>query len=419
MKKGIKSVGVVALISLAGSGCLDKKQYFEKQVAKPKESSTATVPESRLGEISPPAPNTSIPVNNRPVNASSSPSGLLRESFSIATVGTKKIDFLFVVDNSQSMADNQAKLASGFESFARSFFKRADLDICVAIITSDRYLGRLGERGYERERLVRCTDPQSRKQFSQAENEYFLAGLISEFKTKVKVGAKGSGAELMGKSLVTFLRNKNTWEEAEIAGRKNTFFRKDAVANITFLTDENNWNVGPEVVESQNDLPAVSSAQDARKGIVNYLNEYFEELNPGKGLSYSVSVISELSLGTEGIPSRAANLDSMDKLVGRETAKADIQDEAQVYTQLYESISESLVKRAAAFHLSRAFNEPEYPARVQNFRAVLVSPSNSISRELVLGAEYELLAPNGVVLKDRVSSATLPGDRLEIEYLAL
>src|SRR5262245_6898423 len=50
-----------------------------------------------------------------------------------------KLDILWVVDNSGSMAGEQAKLRDGFVSFA-SRYMRPTWDIRLAVITTDTYL---------------------------------------------------------------------------------------------------------------------------------------------------------------------------------------------------------------------------------------------------------------------------------------
>ena len=62
--------------------------------------------------------NTSVPANN-PDFIGGMPTSVTNQKFNAVTGSVKKIDFLFVVDNSGSMADNQAALAAGFEQFAK------------------------------------------------------------------------------------------------------------------------------------------------------------------------------------------------------------------------------------------------------------------------------------------------------------
>jgi|GEM_PF-4413886 len=72
------------------------------------------------------------------------------EKFSVQQISviqkeiSPKIRILFVIDNSPSMEDYQAKLVAGFEDFSKVFFN-AKLDLSVATITTDTYLAGTGQ----------------------------------------------------------------------------------------------------------------------------------------------------------------------------------------------------------------------------------------------------------------------------------
>ncbi len=348
------------------------------------------------------------------------------ERFSISNNTVKKIDFLFVVDNSGSMADNQAKLAAGFETFANSFFRRDDLDICISIITSDRYLGRNNGSNYARERTVPCTNPGAWSSLSPALKNAYIDQIIREFKTKVNVGTRGSGTELIGKSLVTYLHDLDQWNENQLnQGVTRRFFRTDSVVNISILTDENNWFYrDPQRDEFRNDLPVTRNAPiynspismiDPRKGIKEYLDEYFAAIQPTHPLTYSVSSFLETSKGPDTIPGLAKNLDLLGSMTGRESAKTDIEGNTRSFTDLYQSIATNLVNRASAFHLSHAIIEPQLPQSIQDLSVVLVRADQS-RIQLVYGTDFTVLMPDGVVLNQSILDTCQPGDSLEIEY---
>ncbi len=69
------------------------------------------------------------------------------ERGSIVTVEERKVDLLWVVDNSVSMEPSQDKLRKGFASFARKYL-RPDWDIRTAVITTDMYIAHPSFAGY-------------------------------------------------------------------------------------------------------------------------------------------------------------------------------------------------------------------------------------------------------------------------------
>src|SRR5690606_16963449 len=136
--------------------------------------------------------------------------------FTLAALNRKKeIDLVFVVDNSGSMAEEQAALAQGFDRVAQTYFRNPYVDVCVIIISSDRYLGRT-QGAYQRERTVKgsngiqCTSPAGSESWTASERQAHLDAFIADFKTQIQVGTWGGGIELLGKSLVTFLHDQET-----------------------------------------------------------------------------------------------------------------------------------------------------------------------------------------------------------------
>lgn len=68
------------------------------------------------------------------------------EDFSSIDVNTR-LDILWVIDNSGSMANEQVKIRDGFVSFAQKYMKPA-WDIRLAVITTDTYLAHTALQGY-------------------------------------------------------------------------------------------------------------------------------------------------------------------------------------------------------------------------------------------------------------------------------
>ncbi|MBC7397204.1 MAG: hypothetical protein H7333_07145 [Bdellovibrionales bacterium] len=338
------------------------------------------------------------------------------ESFSAASNQVKKIDFLFVIDNSGSMADNQQKLAAGFKAFANTFYRRADLDICTMIITSDRYLGK-ENRGYQRERSLPCTKPAGSDRWSTAQMQVHIDAMIADFQAKAFVGTRGSGSELLGKSVVSFLYGLNQWGDKTETSAKSNFFRKDAVANISFLTDENNYFFdGAATEEVKSDLPSSGGVAipggkvgelDKRKGMKEYLDEYFAALNPGRAPTYSTTSILELSKAATALPGISTNLDQLPTIIGRESTKGDISGPAQAYTAVYQSIGDAIVLRATTFNLAHP---------VTGTLQVKLRRTNGEALTLANEVDFTLHNPMVLSLNPSLLPRLQAGDRIEVSY---
>jgi hypothetical protein len=376
------------------------------------------------------------------------------ESFPIADYGIRKIDLVFVVDDSQSMQPYQAKLADGFSAISESYFRRADLDICVAVISSSRYLGRIRNSKATEYPGIGCTKPVGFSDWTEAQRNSYIDSLIASFKTSVNVGLQGSGSELLGKSLVTFMRDSSTWSTLSNTG-SHTFFRAGAVTNISFLTDENNFYRYPNATEtdafaeSKNDLPARSSdavfsgvvsgnlnvfsigntlasilpasitaafhqTTDDRMGLQNHLDSFFLGLNPGAPLSYSVTTLLSSNPSAYGIPSKAQNLEKLREVVGRDSNGASIDAPASGYSSLYSNVLSQLVNRSYSFTLASPVH-----SGVPNPISVSLIKANGLEVVLASPTDFELSQDRKTVrLKD--TSSTLSGvgvgDRISVNY---
>ena len=340
-------------------------------------------------------PKINIPTNitsEIPTTFTTSPNSLFTtEVFNAANTQIKKIDFLFVIDNSKSMSDNQRKLAQGFQAFANTFFRRSDLDICTMIITSDRYLGKENGEGYLRERSLPCTKPAGSENWTDEQTQDHINSLISEFKQNVYVGTDGSSAELLGKSLVSFLNETN----------HSAFFRKDAVANISFITDENNYYFdGPSTPESKNDLSA--------SVIKENLDGFFKNLNPDRELSYSTTSILQLNSAPSLIPGISVNLSELASAVGRESKQSNIAGSTKSYTDVYQSIADAIVLRATVFTLAHPFE--------QNQIKVQLVRKNNEKINLLFLKDFILQSSNTLTLNPSVVPLLTGDAQIEVTY---
>jgi hypothetical protein len=138
----------------------------------------------------------------------------------------KKIDILWVIDNSGSMEDEQNSLARNFDLFIEEFLKK-DIDFRMAITTTD---------SYQRGRAVKGLYGLSSKEALVDETSF-----LDDFNERVRVGTKGSGREQGLLTSLSFLRHYD--------GR---FIRNEAFLIIIYVSDEDdqsNWNVNRVLFE--------------------------------------------------------------------------------------------------------------------------------------------------------------------------
>ncbi len=129
-------------------------------------------------------------------------------TFDTASIQNKKIDVVMVIDDSGSMEEEQAKVKNGLQAVASQYLSHSNfvnnyLDVCVHVISSTYYKTSPSGQGF-----VGCTSNSS----------IDLPNLVS---TAVNLGIGGSGQEALGKSLITYLTNKDTFTDAVNASSLN------------------------------------------------------------------------------------------------------------------------------------------------------------------------------------------------------
>lgn len=205
--------------------------------------------------------------------------------------GCKKIDFLFVVDNSGSMEDEQISLANSFDGFITSIQTTVKAnDYHIMVIDTDAgssfvqeclvicgFPGIMKCEGYPCDMLpvpMGCDanlgsgllqNPQGDPCGIVGDQRYMTAGqpnLSATFECLAKVGTNGDGSERPMEAMI------NSVDALNDPGDCNDgFLRDDALLVITFITDE-------EDDEESNGIPAgwnaaiVAAKKGAEQNIV-------------------------------------------------------------------------------------------------------------------------------------------------------
>lgn len=159
--------------------------------------------------------------------------------------GCQKVDILFVIDNSGSMADNQEKLIRNFPGFAQSIEERLGekVDYHVGVVTSDAFAGNAPECQMLGALVsqTNSADGSPAQCFEAGRSERFLTGkddVPGQFSCIANVGAEGSGAEDLIGAARAALQGTTT-------GSCNAgFLRPDSLLVLAFLTDEDTFTEG-------------------------------------------------------------------------------------------------------------------------------------------------------------------------------
>lgn len=136
------------------------------------------------------------------------------ETFSQSENNTKKLDILWVIDNSGSMADEQTSLGNNFSAFINDFIDQG-VDFKMAITTTDRSV---------------VSSSMTKLTSVKAQNE---AQFLADFASLVQVGIYGSGREKGLDGAKHFIQNYGS-----------TFLRSDAYLAIVFMSDEEDQSEG-------------------------------------------------------------------------------------------------------------------------------------------------------------------------------
>lgn len=149
----------------------------------------------------------------------------VEESFQQAQSQTKKLDIVWIIDSSGSMADEQDALGANFNTFIQDFITK-DVDFKMGITTTDV---RNGYKG------VMVADSDTKLTSAKAKEDE--AQFLNDFKRMVRVGTGGSGYE---KGLEA--------SEGFMDRNAASFLRPDAYLAVVILSDEEDQS--PKTVEA-------------------------------------------------------------------------------------------------------------------------------------------------------------------------
>lgn len=148
------------------------------------------------------------------LRATADPVGFQQDSF---TQGASAVDILFVIDDSCSMADEQAALASNFAAFISAATQGATSDWRIGVTTTDLF----GQQG-----VLRAGGPTVPTVLTPT-----TPNVASAFAQNVQVGVTGSGLEQ------PFAAMNAAITEPNLSTRNAGFIRTDAALAVIIVTD--------------------------------------------------------------------------------------------------------------------------------------------------------------------------------------
>jgi hypothetical protein len=181
-----------------------------------------------------------------------------------------KIDVLWVIDNSGSMATSQNHLAENFPRFIQNFSEKK-YDFRIAVTTTDAYRGRFTPAALSKRNLR-----------PSLKGELFLTpqseNLVENFIHMALVGINGYGDERAFQSIEDVLTHPGNSE----------FRRSDAYLAIIILSDEDDFsNPTTAFLDPNYDHPSITP--------VSYYHNLLTEFSGGASLFgvYSISILTD------------------------------------------------------------------------------------------------------------------------------
>lgn len=227
------------------------------------------------------------------------------ESFKQSASETKKLDIVWIIDNSGSMSDEQDALGANFSAFIQDFITK-DVDFKMAITTTDTSSSSL------KGKMVYGSDTKLTSAKAQANETQFLY----DFKKLVKVGTSGSG-------------NEKGLEASEGFMQKyaSSFLRPDAYLAVVVLSDEEDQS--PKSVAAYTD----------------YLKSFKSEAGLVK--MYSIVDVGMTNVGGQGVSTGYQRYaDASNKTAG---IVADIRDD---FYKSLDDMGESIINLLDSFALA-------------------------------------------------------------------
>ncbi len=199
-----------------------------------------------------------------------------RETFRQASNQIKKLDIVWIIDNSGSMSDEQDALGANFSAFIEDFITK-DVDFKMAITTTDT------SSSYKKGRMVYNSDIKLNSAAAQSDPAKFM----DDFRNMVKVGTSGSGYEKGLEASEGFMEKYAA-----------SFLRSDAYLAVVVLSDEEDQS--SKAVDSYTDYLKSFKSEDGLIKVYSIVDVGLSN-NQGYGVSTGYKRYADASKNTAGI----------------------------------------------------------------------------------------------------------------------
>lgn len=187
-----------------------------------------------------------------------------------STFVPRKLDVLFVVDNSGSMRTSQTNLANNFPSFI-NYFKTKGYDFRIAVTTTDAYYG----DQFVSSGCSLCNVGQTEFRGNPKFVDNNTPNLEATFGANIQVGTAGSGDE----------RAFSSFKAALGSSLNTNFHRRDAFLSVIIVSDEEDF--------SHNDINMNESYTQPTLHPVSMYKDFLQTFTSGQATTdFSVSTIS-------------------------------------------------------------------------------------------------------------------------------
>ncbi len=195
----------------------------------------------------------------------------------------RKVDILWVIDNSGSMASSQRNLTDNFQSFIQKFLQ-TDSDFHMAVTTTDAFLSPYAS---QYSAYSRIRDGVTNQDMNNHSGVFVMRkdtpNLNSVFLTNVTQGIRGSGDERAFSSMETTLND--SWNAS--------FRRPDAFLAVIIVSDEDDFSHN-DLTTGMNGYYFTENYSDPNMFSVQHYMDFLTNFtaSAGAGTNFSVNAIT-------------------------------------------------------------------------------------------------------------------------------
>lgn len=251
----------------------------------------------------------------------------------------KKIDILWVIDNSGSMETSQNALASNFQAFIERF-NQSNYDFRMAVTTTEAWEKQFhtnSTKALIKDGAVLQTNPKIETHSGVFVMDKNTANINSVFSTNIKQGTLGNGDE----------RAFESFKQTLLEPGNSAFRRDEAFLAVIIVSDEEDFS-GSSEFDFEN-----ASKNYSVQSYADFLSTFTKSSVYGK--NFSVSTISvpdaacKTQLSTDGFLRKiSSRLPELADLTGG--VKGSL---CSNFGETLELISDSIIQLSAVFKLSR------------------------------------------------------------------